>query len=83
MPLQKARTVLTPFAACMEESGYSVKRGRCGAISFLVPGQEGHLARSSTLGEGFDPGDIRDVIAGKRPMPKLDAPAPLCPDVSI
>ena len=35
--------------------------------------------RSSTLGEGFDPGEIRDVIAGKRPMPKLYAPAPAAP----
>ena len=64
----------------MEESGYAVKRGRGGAISFLVPGQQrATRLRSSTLGEGFDPGDIRDVIAGKRPLPKLDAPAPAAP----
>ena len=29
--------------------------------------------------EGFEPGEIRDVIAGKRPMPKLDASAPAAP----
>ena len=64
----------------MEESGYAVKRGRGGAISFLVPGQQrATRLRSSTLGKGFDPGDIRDVIAGKRPLPKLDAPAPAAP----
>ena len=35
--------------------------------------------RSSTLGEDVDPGDILDVIVGKRPLPKLDAPAPAVP----
>ena len=59
---------------------YAVKRGRGGAISFLVPGQQrATRLRSSTLGEGFDLGEIRDVIAGKRPLPKLDAPAPAAP----
>lgn len=68
------------FLRLMEESGYAVKRGRGGAISFLVPGQQrATRLRSSTLGEGFDPVDIRDVIAGKRPLPKLDAPAPAAP----
>lgn len=68
------------FLRVIEESGYAVKRGRGGAISFLVPGQQrATRLRSSTLGEGFDPGEIRDVIAGKRPMPKLDAPAPVAP----
>ena len=34
--------------------------------------------RASTLGAGFDPADIRDVIAGKRPIPEIphEAPAP-------
>ena len=64
----------------MRESGYAVKRGRGGVISFLLPGQQrATRLRSSTLGEGFDPGEIRDVIVGKRPMPKLDAPAPTAP----
>ena len=64
----------------MEESGYAVKWGQGGAISFLVPGQQrATRLRSATLGKGFDPGNIRDVIAGKRPMPKLDAPAPVAP----
>ena len=68
------------FLRLMEESGYVVKRGRGGAISFLVPGQQrATRLRSSTLGEGIEPGEIRDVIAGKRPMPKLDASAPAAP----
>ena len=44
-----------------------VKRGRGGAISFLVPGQQrATRLRSSTLGEGIEPGEIRDVIAAPR-----------------
>lgn len=78
--LAKGPDSFDAFLRLMEESGYAVKRGRGGAISFLVPGQQrATRLRSSTLGEGFDPGDIRDVIAGKRPMPKLDAPAPAAP----
>ena len=45
-----------------------------------MPGQQrATRLRSSTLGEGFDPGEIRDVIAGKRHLPKLDTPAPAVP----
>lgn len=50
-----------------------------GVISFLAPGQEKPARlRASTLGTGFDPADIRDVIAGKRPIPEIphEAPAP-------
>ena len=73
--LAKGPDSFDAFLRLMEESGYAVKRGRGGAISFLVPGQQrATRLRSSTLGEGFDPGDIRDVIAGKRPLPRLDAP---------
>ena len=78
--LAKGPDSFDAFLRLMEESGYAVKRGRGGAISFLVPGQQrATRLRSSTLGEGFDPGEIRDVIAGKRPLPKLDAPAPAAP----
>lgn len=35
--------------------------------------------RSSTLGEGFDPEDIRTVIGGKRPLPEVGGPAPAAP----
>ena len=48
-------------------------------ISFLAPGQDKPTRlRASTLGDGFDPEDIRAVIAGERPIPELpqEAPAP-------
>lgn len=64
----------------MDESGYTVKRGRGGTISFLVPGQQrATRLRSSTLGEGFDPGESRGIIASKRPLPKLATPVPAAP----
>ena len=67
------------FLRLMDESGFAVKRGRGGGISFLAPGQEKPTRlRSSTLGPGFDPEDIRAVIAGERPIPELpqEGPAP-------
>ena len=65
------------FLRLMEESGFAVKRGRGGAISFLAPGQEKPTRlRSSTLGPGFDPEDIRAVIAGDRPIPELPKEGP-------
>ena len=64
------------FLRLMEESGFAVKRGRGGVISFLAPGQDKPTRlRSSTLGPGFDPEDIRAVIAGERPIPEQPAPA--------
>ena len=78
--LAKGPTDFNAFLRLMEESGYAVKRGRGGAISFLVPGQQrATRLRSSTLGEGFDPEDIRAVIAGKRPLPEVGSPAPAAP----
>ncbi len=60
------------FLSLMEQSGFAVTHGRGGAISFLAPGQEKPTRlRASTLGEGFDPEDIRAVIAGERPAPEL------------
>ena len=54
--LAKGPDSFDAFLRLMEESGYAVKRGRGGAISFLVPGQQrATRLRSSTLGEGFDP----------------------------
>ena len=56
----------------MEDAGFAVKHGRGGVISFLAPGQDKPpRLRSSTLGPGFDPEDIRAVIAGERPIPEL------------
>lgn len=65
------------FLRLMDESGFAVKRGRGGGISFLAPGQEKPTRlRSSTLGPGFDPEDIRAVIAGERPIPELPQEGP-------
>ncbi|MFR2023969.1 MAG: hypothetical protein ACLS6C_12270 [Clostridia bacterium] len=58
--LAKGPADFDAFLRLMEESGYAVKHGRGGAISFLVPGQErATRLRASTLGEGYDPEDIR------------------------
>ena len=73
------RQIFAAFLWLMEESGFAVKHGRGGVISFLAPGQDKPTRlRASTLGAGFDPEDIRAVIAGERPIPELpqDAPAP-------
>ena len=77
--LEKKPADFDAFLRLMEESGFAVKRGRGGVISFLAPGQDKPTRlRPSTLGDGFDPGDIRAVIAGERPIPTLtdEAPAP-------
>ena len=68
------------FLRLMEASGFTVKHGRGGAISFLVPGQErATRLRASTLGDGYDPEDIKAVIAGERPIPEQPVPAPAAP----
>ena len=68
------------FLRLMEASGFTVKHGRGGTISFLVPGQErATRLRASTLGDGYDPEDIKAVIAGERPLPEQPVPAPAAP----
>lgn len=68
------------FLRLMEESGYTVKHGRGGVISFLAPGQDrATRLRASVLGEGYDPEDIRAVIAGKRPAPQISREAASVP----
>ncbi|RKJ71317.1 hypothetical protein D7X33_22500 [Butyricicoccus sp. 1XD8-22] len=77
--LEKKPADFAAFLRLMEESGFAVKRGRGGVVSFLAPGQDKYTRlRASTLGVGFDPEDIRAVIAGERPLPELpkDAPPP-------
>ena len=70
--LEKKPTDFADFLRLMEESGFAVKHGRGGVISFLAPGQEKPTRlRASTLGVGFDPEDIKAVIAGERPLPEL------------
>ncbi len=78
--LEKKPADFAAFLRLMEESGFAVKRGRGGVVSFLAPGQNKYTRlRASTLGAGFDPEDIRAVIAGERPLPELpkDAPPPI------
>jgi len=54
------------FIRRMEATGYEVKQGRGGAISFRVEGQERFTRlRSDTLGVGYGPEDIRAAIEGK------------------
>ena len=66
------------FLRLMEETGFQVKHGRGGAISFLALGRISTLACGHPPGLGFDPDDIRAAIAGERPIPELpqDSPAP-------
>ena len=77
--LKKQPADFPAFLRLMEETGFLVKHGRGGVISFLAPGQDKPTRlRASTLGDGFDPEDIRAMIAGERPIPELpqEAPAP-------
>ena len=77
--LEKKPADFPAFLRLMEESGFAVKHGRGGVISFLAPGQDKYTRlRASVLGPGFDPDDIRAVIAGERPIPEIpkDGPAP-------
>ena len=77
--LKKQPADFPAFLRLREETGFLVKHGRGGVISFLAPGQDKPTRlRASTLGPGFDPDDIRAVIAGERPIPELpkDGPAP-------
>ena len=68
------------FLRRMETAGIQVKHGRGGTISFLVPGQErATRLRASTLGDGYDPEDIKAVIAGARPIPEQPVPVPAAP----
>ena len=68
------------FLRRMETAGIQVKHGRGGTLSFLVPGQErATRLRASTLGDGYDPEDIKAVIAGARPIPEQPVPVPAAP----
>ncbi len=78
--LAKCPADFDAFLRLMEVSGFTVKHGRGGTISFLVPGQErATRLRASTLGDGYDPEDIKAVIAGERPIPEQPVPAPAAP----
>lgn len=78
--LAKRPAEFDAFLRLMEASGYTVKHGRGGTISFLVPGQErATRLRASTLGDGYDPEDIKSVIAGERPIPEQPVSVPAAP----
>lgn len=78
--LEKRPADFDAFLRLMEASGFTVKHGRGGVISFLVPGQErATRLRASTLGDGYDPENIKAVIAGERPIPEQSVPAPAVP----
>lgn len=78
--LEKKPADFAAFLRLMEESGFAVKHGRGGVISFLAPGQDKPTRlRASTLGDGFDPEEIRAVIAGERPIPELPREVPVPP----
>ena len=75
--LKKQPADFPAFLRLMEETGFLVKHGRGGVISFLAPGQDKPTRlRASTLGDGFNSEDIRAVIAGDRPIPELPQEAP-------
>lgn len=77
--LDKGPADFNDFLRFMEESGFEVIHGRGGVISFRAPDQErATRLRADTLGDGYDPEDIRAVIAGERPAPEIrdEAPAP-------
>lgn len=82
--LEQKPADFTAFLRLMEESGFAVKHGRGGVISFLAPGQDKPTRlRSSTLGNGFDLSDIQAVIAGERPIPELPDEAPAARRVNL
>lgn len=75
--LQKKPADFSAFLSLMEAFGYAVVHGRGGVISFRADGQDrATRLRASTLGDGFDPEDIRAVIAGECPVPELPDEAP-------
>ena len=78
--LKKQPADFPAFLRLMEETGFLVKHGRGGVISFLAPGQDKPTRlRASTLGDGYDPEDIKAVIAGERPIPEQPVPVPAAP----
>ncbi len=65
------------FLSLMAAAGYEVKEGRGGSISFRAEGQERFTRlRASTLGEGYDPEDIKAQLAGGGRSAKRPAPPP-------
>lgn len=67
---------LPAFLALLEEAGVTVVHGRGGVLSFRFPGQERATRwRSSTLGDGYGPEDVRAILEGRAPA-RPGAPPP-------
>ncbi len=68
------------FLSMLEAAGVQVIHGRGGVLSFKLPGYDRPARwRSSTLGAGYGPEDVEDIISGKapaRPAPIEGGPAP-------
>ena len=68
------------FLRLMEGAGYAVKRGRGGLSAlrslFTLTLSILSLPILTTLGDGYDPEDIRAVIVGERPAPEIPDEAP-------
>ena len=78
--LSKRPADFADFLRRMEAVGFQVVHGRGGVISFRAPGHDrAARLRASTLGDGYDPEDIKAVIAGERPIPEQPVPAPAAP----
>ena len=59
---------LPAFLSALEAAGVRVLHGRGGVLSFQLPGFERPARwRSSTLGDGYDPGDVQAVLDGRAP----------------
>ena len=66
--LSKQPADLPAFLALLEEAGIEVIHGRGGVLSFRLPGQERAARwRSSTLGDGYGPEDVRAILEGRAP----------------
>ena len=59
---------LPAFLSALEAAGVRVLHGRGGVLSFQLPGFERPARwRSSTLGDGYGPGDVQAVLDGRAP----------------
>lgn len=59
---------LPAFLALLQEAGIEVIHGRGGVLSFRLPGQERATRwRSSTLGDGYGPEEVRAILEGRAP----------------
>ena len=78
--LPNAPPILTLFSGSWRRPASQSSMGAAAQFLFLVPGQErATRLRASTLGDGYDPEDIKAVIAGERPIPEHPVLVPAAP----